>query len=123
MKITFNEEIAGALHFERPVVALESTVISHGLPHPRNLDTALRLEQIIREAGAIPATIAMFDGGIFAGLSQEQLNETCRSGLATLRKFLKTVSLAHDVQVTGFIPPDTHDNVNRNLFLLSLVIA
>ena len=70
MKITFNEEIAGALHFERPVVALESTVIAHGLPHPRNLDTALRLEQIIREAGAIPATIAMFEGEIFAGLSQ-----------------------------------------------------
>lgn len=75
MKITFNEEIAGALHFERPVVALESTVISHGLPHPRNLDTALRLEQIIREAGAIPATIAMFEGEIFAGLSQEQIEQ------------------------------------------------
>lgn len=73
MKITFNEEIAGALHFERPIVALESTVISHGLPHPRNLDTALRLEEIIREAGAIPATIAMFSGEIHVGLSREQL--------------------------------------------------
>src|SRR5687768_3249938 len=73
MKITVNEEIAGALHFERPIVALESTVISHGLPQPRNLDTALRLEQVIRDAGAIPATIAMFDGEIFAGLSSEQL--------------------------------------------------
>ena len=73
MKITFNEEIAGAFHFERPIVALESTVISHGLPHPRNLDTALRLEQIVREAGAIPATIAMFDGEIYAGLSQQQI--------------------------------------------------
>lgn len=73
MKITFNEEIAGALHFERPIVALESTVISHGLPYPRNLDTAVRLEQIVREAGAIPATIAMFDGEIYAGLSQHQI--------------------------------------------------
>ena len=73
MKITFNEEIAGALHFERPIVALESTVISHGLPHPRNLDTAMRLEQIIRDAGAIPATIAMFDGEIYVGLSQDQI--------------------------------------------------
>ncbi|MEP7149578.1 MAG: pseudouridine-5'-phosphate glycosidase [Acidobacteriota bacterium] len=73
MKITFNEELAGALHFERPVVALESTVISHGLPHPRNLDTAMRLEQIIRDAGAIPATIAVFDGEICAGLSDLQL--------------------------------------------------
>ncbi len=73
MKITFNEEIAGALHFERPIVALESTVISHGLPHPRNLDTAMRLEQIIRDAGAIPSTIAVFDGEIFAGLTDLQL--------------------------------------------------
>ena len=73
MKINFNEEIAGALHFERPIVALESTVISHGLPHPRNLDTALRLEQVVREEGAIPATIAMFEGEISAGLSAEQI--------------------------------------------------
>ncbi|PYT01507.1 MAG: pseudouridine-5-phosphate glycosidase [Acidobacteria bacterium] len=73
MKINFNEEIAGALHFERPIVALESTVISHGLPHPRNLDTAVRLEKVVREGGAIPATIAMFDGEIYAGLSFEQI--------------------------------------------------
>src|SRR5689334_6179490 len=73
MKINFNEEIAGALHFERPIVALESTVISHGLPHPRNLDTAIRLEQVVREGGAIPATIAMLEGEICAGLSQEQI--------------------------------------------------
>ena len=73
MKINFNEELAGALHFERPIVALESTVISHGLPHPRNLDTALRLEQIVREGGAIPATIALLDGEIYAGLTQHQL--------------------------------------------------
>ena len=73
MKITFNEELAGALHFERPIVALESTVISHGLPYPRNLDTATRLEQVIRDGGAIPATIAVFDGEIYAGLTQQQL--------------------------------------------------
>lgn len=84
MKINFNEEIAGALHFERPIVALESTVISHGLPHPRNLDTAQRLEQIVRDGGAIPATIAMFDGEIFAGLSHDQLEF-----LATEKKIRK----------------------------------
>jgi pseudouridine-5'-phosphate glycosidase len=84
MKITFNEEIAGALHFERPIVALESTVISHGLPHPRNLDTAIRLEQIIRDAGAIPATVAMFDGEICVGLGPEQIER-----LATARDISK----------------------------------
>jgi pseudouridylate synthase len=73
MKINFNEELAGALHFERPIVALESTVISHGLPHPRNLDTATRLEQVVRAVGAIPATIAGFDGEIYAGLTPQQL--------------------------------------------------
>jgi pseudouridylate synthase len=84
MKVTFNEEIAGALHFERPIVALESTVISHGLPHPRNLDTALNVEQIIRDAGAIPATIAIFAGEICAGLSRAQLER-----LATADDFRK----------------------------------
>src|SRR4026208_2234607 len=73
MKITFNEELAGALHFERPIVALESTVISPGLPYPRNLDTAMRLEQVVRSAGAIPATIAVFDGEVYAGLTNQQL--------------------------------------------------
>ena len=80
MKVTFNEEIAGALHFERPIVALESTVISHGLPHPRNLDTALNIEQIVRDAGAIPATIAMFEGEIFAGLSRDHLERLATDG-------------------------------------------
>jgi pseudouridylate synthase len=75
MRISFNEEIAGALHFERPIVALESTVISHGLPYPRNLDTAIHLEEIARETGAIPATIAMFGGEIYVGLSQDQLEK------------------------------------------------
>jgi pseudouridine-5'-phosphate glycosidase len=75
MKINFNDEIAGALHFERPIVAFESTVISHGLPHPRNLDTAMRLEQLVRDAGAIPATIAVFKGEIYAGLSFQQLEQ------------------------------------------------
>jgi pseudouridine-5'-phosphate glycosidase len=73
MKITFNEELAGALHFERPIVALESTVISHGLPYPRNLDTATRLEQVVRDGGAIPATIGVFDGEIYAGLTSQQI--------------------------------------------------
>src|SRR5215204_4740143 len=84
MKITFNEEIAGALHFERPIVALESTVISHGLPYPRNLDTGTRLEQVVRQAGAIPATIAVFDGEIYAGLTPQQIEQ-----LATEKTFRK----------------------------------
>jgi len=56
-----------------PIVALESTVIAHGLPRPQNLETAQRLEQIVREAGATPATIAILDGQLRAGLTSEEI--------------------------------------------------
>jgi pseudouridine-5'-phosphate glycosidase len=67
------DEVAAAIETNRPVVALESTVIAHGLPRPINLETARRLEAIVREAGAVPATIAILDGKIIAGLNDEQL--------------------------------------------------
>ena len=68
MKFNFSEEVSAALHFGRPVVALESTVISHGLPYPQNIETAYRLENLIRDNGATPATVAIFDGEVHAGL-------------------------------------------------------
>ena len=67
------DEVTDALNGGRPVVALESTVIAHGLPHPSNLETALALEEIIREAGVIPATIAVLKGKIRVGLSTGDL--------------------------------------------------
>jgi pseudouridine-5'-phosphate glycosidase len=73
MNIRFNEEVAAALKHNQPVVALESTVIAHGLPFPQNLETAGRLERIVRENGATPATIAVFDGEFFAGLDEIQI--------------------------------------------------
>jgi pseudouridine-5'-phosphate glycosidase len=66
-------EIETALAEDRAVVALESTVISHGLPRPQNLETAQRLEQIVRSAGAVPATIAILNGILHVGLNTEQL--------------------------------------------------
>lgn len=72
MKLNLNEEVAGAIHFDSPIVALESTVIAHGLPYPQNLETAYKLERIIRESGAVPATIGVFDGEISVGLSEKQ---------------------------------------------------
>lgn len=69
----FNDEVKTALAEGRPVVALESTVIAHGLPHPRNLETAHRLEQIVRDNGAVPATLAMFGGEFYIGLNEEQI--------------------------------------------------
>ncbi len=69
----FNEEVADAIRTKKPVVALESTVIAHGLPFPQNLETAKSLENIVRENGAIPATIAVFDGEFCIGLNDLQL--------------------------------------------------
>lgn len=72
IKMRFSEEVSGALHFGRPIVALESTVIAHGLPFPTNLETAYNVERIIRDAGVTPATIAVFDGEITVGLSDAE---------------------------------------------------
>lgn len=71
--LAISDEVATALASGKPVVALESTIISHGLPRPRNLDVAKRLEAIVREAGAVPATIAVLDGRIRVGLNEEDL--------------------------------------------------
>jgi pseudouridine-5'-phosphate glycosidase len=71
--IHIKPEIASALAANRPVVALESTVIAHGLPRPQNLKTAQRLEQIVRQEGATPATIAVLSGKLCVGLDQRQL--------------------------------------------------
>lgn len=66
-------QVADALEQGRPVVALESTIIAHGMPYPANRDTALAVEQIIREEGAVPATLGVLDGEIIAGLSAAQI--------------------------------------------------
>jgi pseudouridine-5'-phosphate glycosidase len=68
-------EVAEALSSHRPVVALESTIITHGLPRPKNLEVALEIQETVRLKGAIPATIAMLDGDIHVGLSDEALEE------------------------------------------------
>jgi pseudouridine-5'-phosphate glycosidase len=67
-------EVDEAMRQQRPVVALESTVIAHGLPRPQNLQTANRLQEIVRETGAIPATIAIVDGKLSVGHSDDQVN-------------------------------------------------
>jgi pseudouridylate synthase len=69
----FNEEVAEAIVAKKPIVALESTVIAQGLPSPQNLETAKSLENIVRENGAVPATIAVFDGDFCVGLDADQL--------------------------------------------------
>ncbi|MGK3203840.1 pseudouridine-5'-phosphate glycosidase [Amycolatopsis sp. MEPSY49] len=75
--LNLHEEVASALRDGHPVVALESTILSHGLPPGRNLDVARRLERVVRDGGAVPATIAVLDGRVVVGLSPAELERVC----------------------------------------------
>ena len=78
--LDISPEVAEALNSGKPVVALESTIISHGMPYPRNVETALLVEQTIRENGAVPATIAIIGGRLKAGLSKDEIEYLGKSG-------------------------------------------
>ena len=71
--LAIHNEVKSALTEGKPVVALESTIISHGMPYPQNINTAIEVEDIVRNNGAVPATIAIFNGKCYVGLSKEQL--------------------------------------------------
>lgn len=73
-------EVAEALKEGRPVVALESTIISHGMPYPKNVETALNVEKIIRDNGAVPATIAIIKGKLKVGLTKEEIEYLGKAG-------------------------------------------
>ena len=75
-------EVAQAIAQGKPVVALESTIISHGMPYPQNVETALNVEKIIRENGAVPATIAIIGGRLKAGLTPEEIEYFGKKGQA-----------------------------------------
>ena len=77
-----SEAVRAALKDGRPVVALESTIISHGMPYPRNVETALRVEQAVRGEGAVPATIAILDGKLSVGISPDQIDYLGKRGLS-----------------------------------------
>jgi len=106
----FNHEVADALEKNKPIVALESTVIAHGLPFPQNLETAGKLENIVRESGAIPATIAVFKGEFCVGLNANQIEQlaTDKNTRKISRRDLpvavaKQLNCATTVATTAFI--------------------
>lgn len=78
-KVIFNEEVKDGLACKRPVVALESTIISHGMPYPQNMETAKMLENTVRENGGVPATIAILDGRIRIGITEKELERLATS--------------------------------------------
>lgn len=84
MHLDLSDEVALALRSRDPVVALESTVIAHGLPYPQNFETALKLERIVRDGGSVPATIAVFGGKFCVGLEREQIDRLATDN--TIRK-------------------------------------
>ena len=78
--LAVSKEVQQALNEGRPVVALESTIISHGMPYPQNVETALAVEQIIRDSGAVPATVGIIGGKLTAGLSKEEIDYLGKTG-------------------------------------------
>lgn len=84
--ITINPEVQTALDNKQAVVALESTLITHGLPYPTNVETALAMESAVRESGAVPATIAIMQGEITVGITHEQIEELAQAKAGSVRK-------------------------------------
>lgn len=78
--VVITEEINDAIRHQQPVVALESTIISHGMPWPRNAETALSVEKMVREQGAIPATIAILNGKCLVGLTADHIERLGKGG-------------------------------------------
>ena len=83
--LSISPEVQAALNAGKPVVALESTIISHGMPYPQNVETALRVEQTIRDNGAAPATIAIIGGQLKAGCTPEEIEYLGKKGQAVIK--------------------------------------
>lgn len=83
--LDLSPEVSSALRSKQPVVALESTIISHGMPYPRNVETALEVEEMVRKHGAIPATIAVINGRMKAGLNKQEINNLGKMGTDVLK--------------------------------------
>ncbi|MCB9337344.1 MAG: pseudouridine-5'-phosphate glycosidase [Lewinellaceae bacterium] len=99
--LQLNPEVAEALASGRPVVALESTIISHGMPYPENVETALKVEQAVRENGAIPATVAMLDGKLKAGLSHDEIELLGKTGRQAIKASRRDIPFILAKKLTG----------------------
>jgi len=86
-------QVRAALEGGHPVVALESTIIAHGMPYPKNVETALRVEEAVRTSGAVPATIAIIKGKLKAGLSEQEIEDLGRSGTAVPKASRRDLAL------------------------------
>ncbi|KAK3809776.1 MAG: Indigoidine synthase A like protein-domain-containing protein [Linnemannia elongata] len=99
--LRFSDEVKAALEQKKPLVALESTIISHGMPYPANFETAIAVEKVVRDNGATPATIAILDGQIQIGLSQEQIRHLAKMGREAVKASRRDLAVVMAKKQTG----------------------
>ncbi len=99
--IKLTDEIKSAIASGKPIVALESTIIAHGMPYPQNLEMAREVEQILRDNGAIPATIAVVDGTPRAGLSNAELEHFAKTGPSIIKVSTRDLPYVIAKKITG----------------------
>lgn len=99
--LNIHPEVAQALSENRPVVALESTIISHGMPFPQNMETALNVEQIVRDQGAVPATIAILNGQFKVGLTKDEIAYLGQAGQKIVKASRRDIPYLISKKVDG----------------------
>eukprot|EP00291_Cryptomonas_curvata_P019506 CAMPEP_0172170288 /NCGR_PEP_ID=MMETSP1050-20130122/11180_1 /TAXON_ID=233186 /ORGANISM="Cryptomonas curvata, Strain CCAP979/52" /LENGTH=190 /DNA_ID=CAMNT_0012841445 /DNA_START=12 /DNA_END=580 /DNA_ORIENTATION=- len=99
--LQYSDEVREALRNGRPVVALESTIISHGMPFPQNLETAINVEKAVRDNGAVPATIAVMDGDVCVGINSSQLEKLARLGPQIRKTAIRDLPLVLSQRLHG----------------------
>jgi len=99
--LDLSEEVSDALRIHMPIVALESTIITHGMPWPQNLETAVEVEEVVREEGAVPATIAIIGGRLKVGLSHDELRRLADGSLHPMKASRRDIPLLVAQQGNG----------------------
>ena len=113
--ILISEEVQEALKNNKPIVALESTIISHGMPYPQNKETALECEKIIRSNGAVPATIAIIKGKLCVGLNEEQIEYIAKEGHKVVKTSRRDIPVIVAEELNGAT------TVSATMYIASLV--
>lgn len=96
-----SDKVKHALQTKRPVVALESTIITHGMPYPFNLKTAIEIEEIVESQGCVPATIALMDGKIKIGMERSELEILAKTGLDAIKTSRRDMALVTSKKLLG----------------------
>jgi len=117
--LDLDPEVAAALAESRPVVALESTIISHGMPWPQNVATALAVQAEVRAVGAVPATIAVIDGRLKAGLTTDQIERLGRAGPRVVKASRRDLPFL----LAGCVAPGTEPGLGATTVAATMIVA